>query len=220
MTLDLGSSGHHGTITQGYSSVAATIAWDAPAPPTVGGLCHFSPGVLPLLTGSFGSRAYIVGGTGEALEVELSGTSATSHRFRLFYHNELKPLGLDGTSSCLAELGRWRGTSTLQGNGYSSDPPLSTILRLAVDDEAFYVHSTRLTGHSGMDQSGRRSCIARIPMDSAVCTHWRNHSPGLDKFWLGSVHLNSIDFPIRDAHGTVSIIDKAISLQLLFTVAP
>ena len=136
------------------------------------------------------------------------------------YHSELKALGLDTFRSCLAELGRWRGISTLQANTYSSDPALSTVLRLAVDDEAFYVHSTRLTGHSGMDPRGRRSCIARIPMDSAVCTHWRNHSPGLDKFWLGNVHLNSIDFSIRDAHGNVLIIDKAISLQLLFTVAP
>ena len=36
VTLDLGSSGHAGTIHQGYSPVASTILWDTP-PPTVGG---------------------------------------------------------------------------------------------------------------------------------------------------------------------------------------
>ena len=50
VTLDLGSSGHVGTIYQGYSSVASTILWDTP-PPTVGGLWHFSPGALPFSVG-------------------------------------------------------------------------------------------------------------------------------------------------------------------------
>jgi len=55
-------------------------------------------------------------------------------------------------------------------------------------------------------------------MDSALCTHWRNHSPDIDKFWLGNVQLNTIDVSVRDAHGSIVILDKAISLQLLFTI--
>ena len=219
ITLDLGDTGHTGTITQGYGSVASTIIWDTP-PPTIGGEWHYSPGALPLFSGSFGSRSYVVGGTGDALEVGLSGTSGGSHRFRVYYHSELKALGLDDSRTCLAELGRWRGESTLQANAYSSDPPLETALRLTIEDEAFYLHSTRLTGHGGVDPSGRRSCIARIPLDSSLCVHWRNLSSDIDKIWLGNTQINTLDFSLRDSFGNVVSLDKAMSLQLLFTIAP
>ena len=216
VTLDLGSTGHIGTIHQGYSSVASTILWDTP-PPTVGGEWHYTPGALGLLSG-FSTLQYDIGGTGDALGVSLSG-AATQHRFRVYYQNELAALGLDATRTCLAELGRWRGTSALQANAASSDGPLETTLRLALDDEAFYLHSTRLTAHGGMDPSGRRSCIARIPLDSSLCVHWRNLSSDLDRIWLGNVQLNALDFSLRDSFGNIVPLDKAMSLQLLFTSA-